>query len=261
MSLRQLQENFQAYILQQDETILADIGTENVNVMERIDIYRQGYSLRLLDILEKDFPYFRKMLSSEAFQQLGHDYIKAYPSDNFNICKFSRNFSQFLLDQNHPPHWADMIAFEWALSGILDASDAPQIDVNELGQVAGESWPYIQFSFHPSVEIHGYYYNAPSIVYAYMFDNEPPALEHYETPQYWIIWRKDLCSYFESINAQQLWMFGAINEGKTFGEICEGLCQWLPEEEVAMFAAGTLRNWIERGLFSELRIAELAVCD
>ena len=77
-----------------------------------------------------------------------------------------------------------------------------------------------------------------------------------EIPKDWVIWRFELQSYFESLTKEQTWMVNAVYQKKTFAEICEGLTQWLPEEEVAMFAAGSLRNWLEKGLFSAIHVSE-----
>lgn len=258
VSLRELQENFQAYMLNENQNILDSISVEHADAVERIDIYRKGYTLRLLEILEKDFLIFRGMIGEELFDKLARDYIERHPSDHFSICTFSRHFSQFLSQVHQEEYWSEVVAFEWALSCALDASDAPQISIDELGSVAPESWPYIQFTFHPSISLHKFHYNAPQIVYAMMLEQENvPELIKYERPNNWVIWRYDLKSFFESVSNEQVWMMEAIKQEKTFSEICEGLCQWLPEEEVAMYAAGSLRNWIEKGLFSAIKVAEV----
>ncbi|MBA2653518.1 MAG: putative DNA-binding domain-containing protein [Gammaproteobacteria bacterium] len=259
-SLRELQENFQAYVLEGDKNILESISTEYNNAVERIDIYKKGYVLRLLEILEKDFPLLRDMLGEEAFTKIGREYIQSFPSDHFSICNFSRHFSKFVLDVHAQLFWSEFATFEWVTSQVLDAADARHIAIAELGTVAPESWPYIQFTFHPSVVLHQFHYNVPQIAYAMMIEQESlPEAVHNEAKVTWVIWRFELKPFFESVTTEQVWMIEALKQGKTFAEICEGLCQWLPEEEVAMFAAGSLRNWIEKGLFSELSIAESTI--
>lgn len=253
-SLRELQENFKAYILNQNQEILSILDARNDNA-NRIDIYKKGYSLRLLEILEKDFPTFRSIVGEKEFEKMGYDYIAKFPSTHFSICIFSQYFSQYLLESNYDPYLSEFAAFEWALACALDAADAAEIGVDCLGTVAPESWPYVQFSFHPSVMLNQYFYNAPQIVYAKMMEQENlPELIRQNTSTSWLIWRYQLKSYFESLTSNQVWIVKAIWEGKTFGEICEGLCQWLPEEEVAQFAAGSLHNWLSKGMFSAIQI-------
>lgn len=257
VSLCELQKQFQAYILQaKDNNILKTISTEQADAKQRIDIYRNGYSLRLLEILEKDFPNFRKYIDDELFETIGRGYINSYPSDNFSICVFSRHFNQYLIDANYEQHWPELAQFEWALSCVLDAPDAPHITMTDLGSVAGDEWPYIQFSLHPSFQIHEFHYNAPQILHALMEQREQiPEVKQNESPLNWIVWRFEMNSYFESITPEQLWMIEALQTQSTFAQICEGLCQWIDEEQVAQYAAGSLRNWIEKGIFSAYSIS------
>lgn len=256
-ALRKLQEDFQNYILNANDTILQDVsGKFN---QDRIDIYKNAYVLRLLEILSKDFPILRKHLGNDSFDQLGKQYIKCYPSNHFNICTFSRHFSDFLFETNQDPYLVEMTAFEWVLACALDAANADQISINELTSIAPESLPLVQFDFHPSVNCYQYRYNAPLLVYAYMLEKPTPELVEYEQPRSWLIWRNNMQSYFESLTTEQLWIFNAVQEGNTFADICEGLCQFLPEEEVAVYTASTLRNWLEKGLFSAIKITETVI--
>jgi hypothetical protein len=257
-ALRELQENFQAYVLNQDSNIISHISTQALDASKQIDIYKKGYSLRLLEILQKDFPILYQKAGEELFNKFGYDYIKTYPSNHFNICIFSRHFSQFLIAEKHEPFLAEMAAFEWALSRALDTADAPHIGLPDLSNVLPESWPYVQFCFHSSVALYEFHFNSPQIVYAMMLENDSipePAKE--QSPRGWVIWRFELQPYFESLSKEQAWMVNAILQKKTFGEICQGLCEWLPEEEVAMYAAGSLKNWLEKGMFSEFKVAKV----
>ena len=87
-----------------------------------------------------------------------------------------------------------------------------------------------------------------------MNEEEQPALVYEEKPITWLVWRFNQQAFFCPTNAQQLWMLKAIQEDKSFSEICEGLCQWLEEDKVAQFAAENLRNWIVEGIFSEFKV-------
>lgn len=257
VSLRELQEQFLGYVINEEKRILENISTLHADSIERIDIYRKGYSLRLLEILEKQFPILCKIIGNDVFARLGYTYIEQYPSHHFNICTFSRHFSRFLTEQKCDDVWAEIAQFEWALSLALDAADAPQLTLADLGGLSGEDWPFIQFSLHPSVEFYQFDYNVPKVVIAHLLEEPPPELTRNEATVNWMVWRYEIQSYFESLTTQQLWMMHAIKEGKTFAEICEGLCQWFPEEEVAQFAAGSLSGWIQKGIFSEFSIAPI----
>lgn len=255
LSLRDLQEQLQEYVINKDEKVLAAICNAETNGIERVDIYRDGYSLRLLEILEKSFPILVKMIGTEKFTEIGRQYIDAYPSHDFNVCLYGRYFPQFLFDQQYDPFWSEVAEFEWALSLALDAPDAPQIDATSLGGITAEDWPYLQFTLHPSIAFYQFQYNTPKVVLAYLYEQDPPEIVREDQPKDWVVWRLDLQSYFDALTTEQVWMMSNINQGKTFAELCEGLCQWLPEEEVGQFAAGSLGTWLQKGIFSGFMVA------
>ncbi len=44
----------------------------------------------------------------------------------------------------------------------------------------------------------------------------------------------------------------ALLRGETFGAICEGLTEWIDAQNVAVHAAGLLRQWLTDGLIHEI---------
>lgn len=251
-SLREIQEYFQAYMLNKDDDrILPHISNMSAPAKDRLDIYRNGYYLRLLEVVDKDFPCLKTICGEELLHEWGREYIQAYPSDHYSVCYFNRNFTQFLRETKREAFYAEVAEFEWALTRVLDAADAKPITMQDLAAIPGDSWPYLQFGLHPSIEIHDFHYNVAQICYAIMFEEELPERIYSEKSIPWMIWRFDCNSYFESVNEQQLYMLHAIQQRRNFSEICEGLCQWFTEEEVAQFAVGTLQFWIQKEIIAE----------
>jgi hypothetical protein len=254
VSLRELQEQFQSYVLEHDSIFLKSVSSDLADGVVRADIYRQGYVLRLLEALKKDYQVLRGYVGADLFEQLAREYIRTYPSDSFSICIFGRHFGRFLAEGGNKL-WSEMADFEWALGYALDAADAPILTLEQLGTVASEDWPNLQFSLHSSVQVYKYYSNAPQITYALMIEQEVPSIAINETTADWVVWRFDLKPFFESISEPKRWMLDAMQQGKTFAEICDGLCQWLPEEEVAQYAASVLGSWINMGMIATYKIA------
>ncbi|MFT3741714.1 MAG: DNA-binding domain-containing protein [Gammaproteobacteria bacterium] len=250
-NLRTIQENFQAYVLEQEPTIEAAVvgDTQDFRLL-RLDIYRDGYALRLLEALEQTYGVLRKLIGEEQFEAYGRAYIAQYPSHHFSIRMYSAHFSQFLQDQQVDAGWVDMARFEWAIGETLDAADAPHLTFAELSHVQPEAWASLTLSIHPSKQIQSFDYPVAQLWLAVHHKQPYPALEPAPQPVSWVIWRYQQRALFRELSHQQLWMIEAIESGKPFAEICEGLCQWMSEDQVVNFAAQTLRGWIEEGLFS-----------
>ena len=281
-SLRETQENFQTYILHRESAIENQVLGSNLDFKQtRLDVYREGYSLRLLEILNHVFPVLRNLAGEELFEKLGRDYIAEYPSNHFSVGRFGRHFSKFLSSHvPSEPKFAELAGFEWALDEVIDAPDAPHITFEDMAAIPPESWAGLRLLVHPSLQLLPLFYkNIP----LFWQNNNPdhclkpcdtdqestespcndahaeseslqPELQYSIEPTTWLIWRFNLQAYYLSLSKEQLWMMQALRSGKCFAEVCEGLCEWLSEEQVTQFAAENLRNWIVEGLFSKIEV-------
>jgi len=76
----------------------------------------------------------------------------------------------------------------------------------------------------------------------------PPAPVCAEHPVPWLLWRQNLQNYFRSMAADEAVALDSALRGQSFGEICEALAEWLPEEEIPLRAAGLLGLWADSGI-------------
>lgn len=249
-----LQRRFQNYLLHpQDSLGDAIVGSSRLSVEERLYVYADAYRTRLADALRQDFPGLQALLGDQDFSALVQAYIAAHPSHHFSIRWFGGRLSDFLAEQPryaNRPWLAEMAGFEWALSAALDAADAPRLGTSELAVVAPERWPALCFELHPSVNRLDLLWDVPPTWKAIDEGARPSIPQRSEKPQSWLIWRKDLASYFCSLDPDEAWALDAVRTGRSFAELCEGLCEWVAEEQIANHAAGLLRNWLAQGLIS-----------
>lgn len=258
MALQNTLNQFQAFILQDRAGIENEVvGVDSIR-QERLDVYYQGYFLRLMETLGRAFPVVKKLAGEELFDRIGREYIRRHPSHHFSIRFFGRHFSSFLAA--HPeaqPVWSEVAAFEWVLGAVIDAADAPQLTLPQLAeaQLTAEAWSDLTLQPHPSVQLLPLHYPAVALWQAVQRDAAThPTIERQEQPTHWLIWRFDLRSYFVSLSAEQLTMLRAIQAEQTFSEVCSELCTLLGEEQVVEFTSQTLRQWITEGVFSRFTI-------
>ncbi|QLH43368.1 MAG: putative DNA-binding domain-containing protein [Coxiellaceae bacterium] len=163
--LKTLQTQLQAYMLQGDPAIKNSIvSTEKVSCEQRLNIYRNGYYWRLLDILASDLPVLKAWIGEQQFDEWGGAYIDRHPSHHYSIRVFGKAFPQFLSSHvPDQPQYAEMALLEWTLAEIQDVNNSAIVTVEEMMQVAPTDWPYVQFSMHPSVQIHHFQFNVPEL--------------------------------------------------------------------------------------------------
>jgi hypothetical protein len=275
-ALRRLQEDFQGYLLTLDARMTPHVlGSAQVSAEERLTIYASAYRLRLLEALGTDYPGLHTVLGDDDFDTMGHAYIAAHPSANFSLRWFGDQLSEFLRTSepySKYPVFTEMAAFEWAKSDAFDAADSTVASIHDMAAIPADAWPGLRFVPHPSLRRLDLHWNVPTVwkeidaaqgrgsvaggrMPGATAGQEPPALEQSDYPVAWLVWRQDLLTYFRSLNVDEAWALDALRRGETFAAICEGLTEWIDAQNVAVHAAGLLKQWLIDGLISEIRAA------
>ena len=252
-ALLNLQEDFLGCMLE-DRLDMAGqvVSTARADAEERVKIYVDGYRLRLLEVLQDNFTGLHALLGDEAFDRLGRAYIDAHPSTHPSVRWFSQHLADFLR-RNPPydaqPYLAEMAAFEWTQGLVFDASDAPVADLQVMTTIAPDAWAGLRFQLHPSVRFLALEWDIPS-AWQVLEAGEAPEFHQGDATATWLLWRADLLTHWRSLGEDEAWALTAATEGKNFGELCEGLCQWHDPSAVAMQAASFLKRWLTDGLLT-----------
>lgn len=260
--LYKMQRVFQNYLTDQDvdpicrmEDITVD--TTQISAIRRLEIYYDAYRLRLLEILENDFPKLQTLLGDEAFDILGRLYITTYPSKHFSARYFGQQLAQFLREANiyvNKSYLAEMAEFEWSLGNTLDAENATIVTIADLKLIPADQWGELTLHFHPSLQICMFEWDIPQCWKA-IENNESPRLPQKQNePVTWILWRQALQSQFRSLTKPQALMLKLFQEGQCFGNICESLSQTIEPEAIPAIALGFIQQCLNDGFVSQLSL-------
>ncbi|HEX4300425.1 MAG TPA: DNA-binding domain-containing protein [Gammaproteobacteria bacterium] len=254
-ALKKLEQDFQGCMLRNDLDMAGQVvGDERADAAERVRIYVEGYRLRLLEILQDNFTGLHALLGDEQFDTLSRAYIDAHPSTHASVRWFSRHLESFL--RSTPPfdahaYLAEMAAFEWAQGLVFDATDAAVMGMQDLASLPPESWAGLRLKFGAAMQRLDCGWNVPT-AWTRLEAGEDPGLEAEAGSRPWLLWRADLTTHWRSLTEDEAWALDAAKDGKNFGELCEGLCQWHAPEAVAMQAASYLKLWLSDGLITDI---------
>ncbi len=245
-----------AYLLHHEQRMRDRVlGTEKASADERLAVYGSAYRLRLLEALRTDFAKVHGLLGDAEFDRLGHAYIDMYPSEHPSLRWFGRHLSRFLTQTTpYCKHLvlAEMAAFEWAQGEVFDAEDELVLNIADVAAIAPDAWPDMRLILHPSSRRLTLQWNVPSIWQAIDKNQTPPAPERADTASTWLLWRSGLEIHWRSLAVDEAWAVDACIAGRTFGEICEGLCEWIDEAHASLHAAGMLKRWVTDGLVARM---------
>ena len=91
------QSAFQHGILTGDDTVLAEILDSPKEKRETLfGVYRYAYGSRLVEAMRNDHELLHLYLGDEMFDEMGHAYVKAHPSEHPNLRWFSKSLPGFL---------------------------------------------------------------------------------------------------------------------------------------------------------------------
>jgi hypothetical protein len=257
--LARTEADLQAYVLGEAERVLAAVaGPDEAFRRQRLDIYRDAYRLRLVEVLGADYPALRAHLGDEAFEALAADYLAANPSTFRNVRWFGGALPRHL--EMRPEHAADplpadLARFEWTLGLAFDGPDVPSVGFADVAAIAPQAWAALRLQVHPGLHLLRLRTGAVAAWKAHDAGEAPPVAEPPGEPADWAVWRKDDSPYFRSLPADEAWALAATREGAAFGEVCAGLCEWVAQEEAPLRAAQLLRGWVDEGWIAGLEPA------
>jgi Putative DNA-binding domain len=252
MRLRRLQQDLQSHLLGGNSAIAdAIVDAPPLPVAARLGIYRDGYRVRLIEALDDTYPLLHLLLGDEAFDALGGAFVAAHPSVHRSIRWYGRELPEFM--RRSPPHdeqpiLAELALLEWTLAEVFDAADAESKPRAAFSAVDPSAWSELRFEFHPSLRRLHLRWNTAAVWQALSRGEVPPAPMCAEHAVPWLLWRQNLQNYFRSMAADEAVALDCALHGRSFGEICEALSEWLPGEEIPLRAAGLLGLWADSGI-------------
>ena len=252
-SLADLQRSFQEYLLVENDGFAAAVrDTRKADRSTLLDVYRDGYALRLIEVLTSDFPGLLAMAGPADFDHLARAYIAAHPSRYPSVRWFGQHLAGFMAKTppyDRSPAAAEMASFEWLLGEAFDAPDAAPVAAAALMALPAEAWETLTFAPLPSLRRATFAFEVPR---AWQRREEVEAgnleVEAASAPARWMIWRPERISNFRSLETDEAAMLDAMIDGRPFPELCEMIATPVSEDQAAARAASLLRAWVEEGV-------------
>lgn len=254
-SLGDLQRAFQDYLLARSDAFPAAVrDSRRADRTTLLDVYRDGYALRLIEALTTDYPGLMAMAGPADFDHLARAYIARHPSHHPSIRWYGKDLADFIAGTppySRSPAAAEMARFEWALGEAFDSPDVAPVRAEALMALAPEAWETLSFSTLPSLRRLRVAFEVPQ-AWQRRTDVEPGNLEVERAvePVVWAIWRPELVSNFRSFEPDEAAMLDALVEGRAFPDLCEVVATFTGEDEAPARAAGLLRAMVEGGMIA-----------
>jgi hypothetical protein len=225
---------------------------------ERLDVYRSGYRLRLVECLADDYPAIQYALGDDAFEDLCALYLGAHPSTGPNLNYFGRHMEELCRggalsmfgDPQRASFVADLARLEWAIVEVIHAPSADPLTLEGLSHVAPDAWGTAKLVANTSVRLLRFDFPANAYFQAYREDKSPewPSAAPSMTVVYRsgpTIWRMDLTPPMYEV-------LSALVAGEKLGEAlarAEPCMEGVDPAEAMQRVSHWFREWVSSGLF------------
>ena len=266
--LKQLQDEFADYLRGNLRSAIREdiISDEKAHQDERLGFYHDAYRLRLIEVLSLDYPGVSGLLGEESFGTLALAYIRAFPSHYRSIRWFGLHLPEFLHESSavrvreswpYDEKLWEMACFEKAQNDVFDAAQTPLSSVDDLAKIDPQLWDGMRIELVPAMRRLDLNHNIPQIWLA--LQNVESAAKNYqpdwvrgEYPASWLMWRAELDPKWRALDVDEAWAIDRLQEGYSFGEVCEGLTEWLDAEHVPLRAVTLLKTLIVDKLVTKI---------
>lgn len=248
------QADFQRGILAGDDSVLAEILDSDKEKRETLfGVYRYAYGSRLVEALRNDHELLHAYLGDETFDEMGHAYVRARPSQHPNVRWFSQGIPDFL--RSTPPYsqypvLADLAALEKALNDAFDGRDGAVLALADVAAFAPEAWKDLKFTAHPTAARFDLSTNASAVWRALKADEMPPDAVTLDEPSRVLVWRQENTPMFRELPAEEAMMWDEAVKGVPFGVLCAMLATFDDPDNAAARGAGYLHGWVTGGCLS-----------
>jgi hypothetical protein len=111
--------------------------------LERLDIYREMYLLRMEEALATDYPALKHFLGDDEFMRLVARFVGVYPSRSYTLNRLGDHLPEFVATLDDLPKQEfchDLARLEFALTMVFDEAETAPLSPEAVRAVPQEAW-------------------------------------------------------------------------------------------------------------------------
>lgn len=214
--------------------------SDDLPAADRLAIYRNMYTARLVDALRETFPNLARFLGDERFAALGQDYVARHPSEHHDVGRIGRRLPAFLRAHPDPerPDLADLAELEWARNEVFFAPESESAAAESLAALTAEAAGRAQLRLSPSLRVLVLAHDAGAL-WRRLESGEPPG-PPVPGPSAAAVWRRDFDVFHCALPLHEAAALRAALDGETLNAICAHFAE---QPDPAAQAHAAISSW------------------
>ncbi len=250
MSLAQAQTAFMVQILDEDAPAPANWDARRAAGME---IYRNNYRSALVEALLATYERTARWVGEDAFRRAAAHHLIANPPSSWTLDHAGAGFEATCAELfTNNPEVAELAWLEWTMLDAFTAPDTTALDgaafAEATAEFGDEDWGNLKIIFLPGAVARILEHDLRAIWQALGEDELIRPEFDLENPSGCLVWREGERPTFLKVDAEEVRVFQAMQNGATYGAMCDRLAEGLDPQEAAMRAGSMLGRWLNEGL-------------
>ncbi|HLG96266.1 MAG TPA: DNA-binding domain-containing protein [Bryobacteraceae bacterium] len=234
------------------------LPSNSLTALERLDIYRGMYLLRMEEALSIDYPALKHFLGDNEFMRLVARYVDVYPSRSYTLNRLGDRLCEFVATLDDLPRkefCRDLARLEYALTCVFDAPETTVLTSEAVSAVPQQAWENVRLKPVEAFRLLEFEY--PVSRYLGAVDGENPFPRTARKKSWLVAYRHNYGLHRMELSQPAYELLSAIAEGKTLGQAIAPVMarRWRPAvKQSDLF--GWFRDWMAEGLFQSLEWAD-----
>ncbi len=233
------------------------LASKTLSGLERLDIYREMYLLRMEEALAIDYPALKHFLGAEEFLRLVARYVDVHPSRSYTLNRLGDHLPGFIRTIRKirkKEFCADLARLEYALSCVFDAPETPPLTAEAVRAVPAEAWETARLKPIEALQLLEFDYPVSRYLGAVDGENPFPRIARKRT---WIAaYRRNYQVHRLDLTQPAYELLWALVSGMTMGEaIGRVVAHKSPVGARPKLLFEWFRDWMSEGLFQSLVLA------
>lgn len=233
------------------------LPSKTLSALERLDIYRDMYLLRMEEALSIDYPALKHFLGDDAFMRLVARYVDAYPSRSYTLNRLGDHLCGFIAQMDDLPRkdfCHDLARLEFALTRIFDAPESPTLNAEAVQAVPADAWENAVLKPVDAFRLLHFNYPVSRYVGAVDEENAFPRIARKKT---WIVaYRHNYGLHRMDLTQPAYELLSSLAAGNSLGQAITSVMtrNWRPAvKQSDLF--GWFRDWMAEGFFQSIELA------
>ncbi|WP_086741110.1 DNA-binding domain-containing protein [Erythrobacter colymbi] len=222
-----------------------------------IDVYRNAYRSRLIDVMRSIFERTSRLVGDDAFIQAAAHHLITNPPTRWTIDLVGKGFSEVCAELfTNDPDVEEVAWLEWAMHEIFTAADDAPLTLADFASATTNfddaQWENLRFEFISGMTLRPVEFDLRKLWETLAESTSSAEIVQLTEPKWLIAWREKEQPVFALFHEREGLSVDKMRRGATFGDVCNDLSVDAGAQLAAATVGGMLRNWLDIGLVKGL---------